>query len=232
VDGRGALVGSHRLFEERGLCTPEIHAELDRLAARGQTAVIVSRDDRTLGIIGVADALRPAGREAIAQLRRQGIGRVVMLTGDHRGAAEAVAHDLNVDEVRSELLPEDKVRAVADLRRAYGPVAMVGDGVNDAPALAAADVGIVMGVVGTDAALETADVALMADELLKIPFAIRLSRATLRNIKTNIALSLALKAVFLVLAVAGAASLWMAVLADVGASLFVIANGLRPLRTT
>ena len=232
VDGRQALVGNHRLFEDRGLCTPEIHASLDRLAADGRTAVLVARQDRALGVIGVADELREASRHAIAMLRRQGVKRVVMLTGDHRGTALAIARGLDLDEVRADLLPEDKVRAVEDLRRDYGTVAMVGDGVNDAPALAAADVGIAMGVAGSDAALETADVALMADELLKIPFAVRLSRATLRNIKTNVALSLSLKAVFLVMTVIGASTLWMAVLADMGASLFVIANGLRLLRTT
>jgi Cd2+/Zn2+-exporting ATPase len=232
VDGLQAVVGNHRLFEDRGLCTPEIHAGLDRLAADGRTAVLVARHNRPLGLIGVADEPRDASHHAIALLRSQGVKHVVMLTGDHYGTAAAVAKELDVDEVRADLLPEDKVRAVEDLRRDYGIVAMVGDGVNDAPALAAADVGIAMGVAGSDAALETADVALMADELLKIPFAVRLSRATLRNIKTNVALSLSLKAVFLVMTVAGAATLWMAVLADMGASLFVIANGLRLLRTT
>ncbi len=232
VDGRQAVVGNHRLFEDRGLCTPEIHEVLDRLAADGRTAVLVARHDQPLGLIGVADEPRDASRHAIAMLRRQGVRRVVMLTGDHHGTAMAIARDLDLDEVRADLLPEDKVRAVEDLRRNYGTVAMVGDGVNDAPALAAADVGIAMGVAGSDAALETADVALMADELLKIPFAVRLSRATLRNIKTNVALSLSLKAVFLVMTVIGASTLWMAVLADMGASLFVIANGLRLLRTT
>jgi len=232
VDGRRALVGNHRLFEDRGLCTPEIHEGLDRIAANGQTAVLVAANDRALGIISVADETREAGRIAIEMLRRQGVKHVVMLTGDHQGTALGIARELGVDEVRAELMPEDKVRAVQDLRRTYGVVAMVGDGVNDAPALAAADVGIAMGVAGTDAALETADVALMADELLKIPFTVRLSRATLRNIKTNVAISLSLKAVFRVMAVAGVATLWMAVLADMGASLFVIANGLRLLRTT
>ena len=143
-----------------------------------------------------------------------------------------MAAELDVDEVRADLLPEDKVRAVEDLRGRYGTVAMVGDGVNDAPALAAADVGIAMGAAGTAVALETADVALMADDLMKIPFAVRLSRATLRNIKINVSLSLALKAIFLVMTVTGHATLWMAVVADMGASLFVIANSLRLLRTT
>jgi Cd2+/Zn2+-exporting ATPase len=232
VDGRPALVGNHRLFEDHGLCTPEVHEGLDRLAAHGQTAVLVAAHNQPLGIIGVADETRDAGRDAIAMLRRQGVKHVVMLTGDHHGTAAGVARELGIDEVRAELLPEDKVRAVRDLREAYGVVAMVGDGVNDAPALAAADVGIAMGAAGTDAALETADIALMTDDLLKIPFTVRLSRATLRNIKVNVAISLSLKAIFLVMAVAGVATLWMAVLADMGASLFVIANGLRLLRTT
>ena len=155
-----------------------------------------------------------------------------MLSGDNAAAASTVARELGITEHRAELLPEDKVDAVRALKTRYGTIAMVGDGVNDAPALAAADVGIAMGAAGSDAALETADVALMGDDLSKIPFALRLSRATLRNIKTNIAASLLLKFVFLVLALTGHATLWMAIVADTGASLLVIANGLRLLRTT
>jgi Cd2+/Zn2+-exporting ATPase len=153
-----------------------------------------------------------------------------MLTGDHEAAAAALAQAVGVDEYRASLLPDDKVTAIADLRRAHGAVAMVGDGVNDAPALASADVGIAMGVAGTDATLETADVALMADELPKIAYALRLSRATTRNIRANIAFSLAVKGVFLVMAIGGSATLWMAVVADTGASLLVVANALRLLR--
>jgi Cd2+/Zn2+-exporting ATPase len=153
-----------------------------------------------------------------------------MLTGDSTATASAVAAELGIDDVRAELMPEDKVKVVEDLRRRYGAVAMVGDGINDAPALASADIGIVMGAAGSDAAIESADIALMADELLKIPYALRLSRATMRNIKANLVISLALKAAFVVAAVAGVATLWMAVLADTGASIIVIANALRLLR--
>ncbi len=230
VGGEHALVGNHRLIEERGLCNAAIHSKLDLLAASGRTAVLVARQERPLGIIALADRSRETGRETIEMLRRQGIVRIVMLTGDNHAAADALARELGVDETHAELLPHDKVEAVQKLREQYGTVAMVGDGVNDAPALAAADIGIAMGAAGSDAALETADIALMADELLKIPFAIRLGRATLRNIHTNVALSLGLKAVFLVLAITGSATLWMAVMADMGASMLVIANGLRLLR--
>jgi Cd2+/Zn2+-exporting ATPase len=153
-----------------------------------------------------------------------------MLTGDSEATARSIARTLGVDAYRAELLPADKVAAVSDLRRQFGPVAMVGDGINDAPALATADLGIVMGAIGSDAAIETADVALMADELLKIPYVVRLGRATLRNIKANLAISLALKAAFVVAAVGGVATLWMAVLADTGATVIVIANALRLLR--
>jgi Cd2+/Zn2+-exporting ATPase len=230
VGGQHALVGNHRLIEERGLCNAAIHSRLDALAASGRTAVLIARPERPLGIIALADRSRESARDTIDMLRRQGVERVVMLTGDNHASAAVLARELGVDETYAELLPHDKVEAVHRLRAKHGTVAMVGDGVNDAPALAAADVGISMGAAGTDVALETADIALMADELLKIPFAIRLGRATLRNIQMNVALSLALKAVFLALAIMGSATLWMAVMADMGASLLVIANGMRLLR--
>jgi len=230
VDGARVVLGNHRLFEERNLCSDEIHAGLDMLNARGQTPVLVARDGEAVGIIAVADSLRETGRDAIELLRQQGVHALVMLTGDSQGTARTIAAASGVDEFRAELMPEDKVAAIDELRRRFGTVAMVGDGVNDAPALASADVGIVMGAAGSDAALETADVALMADELLKIPYALRLSRATLRNIKINLAISLVLKVAFVVAAVAGVATLWMAIMADTGASIIVIANALRLLR--
>lgn len=231
VEGTRVLVGSHRLFEERQLCTPAVHARAAAIEEAGRTVVLLAVDGRVVGLFGLADVVRPAARDTIELLRRHGVGRVVMLTGDAEGTARAVAREVGVDDCLAGLLPEEKVAAVEALKRRYGVTAMVGDGVNDAPALAAADVGVVMGAAGSDAAIETADVALMADELTKIPFALRLSRATVANIKTNIGLSIGIKAVFLSLAVAGAATLWMAVVADVGASLLVIGNGLRLLRT-
>jgi Cd2+/Zn2+-exporting ATPase len=230
VDGHAVLLGNHRLFEERLLCSPEIHVRLDDMTTRGRTPVLVARNGEAVGIIGIADRPRDGCRDALEILRRQGIQSVVMLTGDSNGTAKAIAAELGVTEFRAELMPEDKVAVVEGLRRRYGSVAMVGDGVNDAPALAAADVGIAMGAAGSDAALETADIALMADELLKIPFALRLSRATMRNIKVNLAISLVLKIGFVVAAVTGVATLWMAIVADTGASILVIANALRLLR--
>jgi Zn2+/Cd2+-exporting ATPase len=224
------LVGNHRLFEDRGLCSPAAHQQFLDMSARGASPVLVARDGTTIGLIGVADEPREAAGAVVEMVRAQGVEHVVLLTGDHEFAARALAASLGIGEYRAGLLPEDKMAAVEELRQRYGVLAMVGDGVNDAPALAAADVGIAMGVAGTDAALETADVALMADELPKIPFAIRLSRAAARNIRMNIGFSLVFKAVFLVLAFFGLATLWMAVVADMGASLIVIANALRLLR--
>jgi Zn2+/Cd2+-exporting ATPase len=224
------VVGNHRLFEERGLCSPSAHAGFERLAANGSSAVMVARGQETIGVIGVADEIRESAKAVVDMVREQGIEHVVLLTGDHEGPATTLASSVGISEVRASLLPEDKVAAVRELRSRYGALAMIGDGVNDAPALATADVGIAMGVAGTDAALETADVALMADELPKIPFAIRLSRAAARNIRMNIMFSIGLKAVFLVMAMMGTATLWMAVVADMGASLIVIANALRLLR--
>jgi Cd2+/Zn2+-exporting ATPase len=174
----------------------------------------------------VTDRERDSARDVVSDLHRQGISTVAMLTGDHAATARAVAARVGVDDVRAELLPADKVAAVGSLRNG-GRIAMVGDGINDAPALAAADVGIVMGAIGSDAAIETADIALMTDDLAKIPYAIRLSRATVRNVHANVAIALGLKAAFVVAAAAGMATLWMAVLADTGASVIVLANALR-----
>ncbi len=231
VDGQRVVIGNHRLFDERGACPAALHQAIAAAvaAAGGQTLVIVGAD-QPIGIISVADTPRESARDAVRLMREQGVEHVAMLTGDHHAAAQAIGEAVGVDDVRAGLLPADKVRAVEDLRRRYGTVAMVGDGINDAPALAVADVGVAMGVAGSDAALETADVALMSDELVKIPYALRLSRVTVRNIRANVAISLGLKATFLVLAVMGIATLWMAVVADMGASLIVIANALRLLR--
>jgi Cd2+/Zn2+-exporting ATPase len=230
VGDRQVLIGNHRLFEEQRLCSADIHDRIAAIDAAGLTAVLVARDRKPVGIIAVADRPRESARDTVDRLRAQGVARIVMLTGDSRGTATAIAAELGIDHVRAELLPEDKVAAIEELRRAHGAVAVVGDGVNDAPALALADVGIAMGAAGSDAALETADVALMADDLLRIPFAFRLSRATVRNIRTNLTISIVLKAAFVAAAVGGVATLWMAVLADTGASVIVIANALRLLR--
>jgi Cd2+/Zn2+-exporting ATPase len=230
VDGTHVLLGNHRLVEERGLCTPALHERLESASAHGQTTVVVASGAEVLGLIVVADRPRETAKDAIDMLRQQGVVSVVMLTGDSRGTGNAIGAAIGVDDVRAELLPEDKVAAVEALRRQHGSVAMVGDGVNDGPALASANVGIAMGAAGSAVALETADIALMADELVKIPYAIRLSRATVRNIKVNLAISIVMKAAFVVAAVAGVATLWMAVVADTGASVIVIANALRLLR--
>jgi len=224
VDGRDIVVGNARLMALHGI---------DMSAAPPGAAgarVFVSIAGRLAGALSLVDRPRPQARDALDLLRRAGVRRIAMLTGDERGVAERVAADVGVDEYQAAMMPDQKHEAIGRLRKAYGPVAMVGDGINDAPALAAADVGIAMGAVGSDVALETADVALMSDELLKLPFALRLARATLRNVKTNVAVSIALKAVFLVAAITGHATLWMAVLADTGASVIVVANALRLLR--
>ena len=230
VAGATVICGNVRLLSERGLLDRATIEHAEQIAATGASPIIVARSDRIIGVLAVADEVRDVAADTIELLHRQGISHVVMLTGDQEAAARAVATRLKIDEVHAGLLPEEKVAAIRELRRTYGAIAMVGDGVNDAPALAVADVGIAMGVIGSDAALETADVALMTDELPKVAYAIRLSRATVRNIHANVAVSLILKAAFLALAVSGIATLWMAVIADTGTSLIVIANAMRLLR--
>jgi Cd2+/Zn2+-exporting ATPase len=229
VAGHDVSVGSHAHIHG----DDHVAAFCDEVAeatAKGQTVVLVKDDCcGRQGYVAVADALRETAPQVIRDLRLVGIQRTVMLTGDNEDAARAIAAQASVDEFRAGLLPEQKVDAVEGLLAQYGQVAMVGDGINDAPALARASVGIVMGAAGSDAALETADIALMADDLTKLPFTMRLSRRALAIIHQNIAFSLLIKAVFLALALAGAATLWMAVFADMGASLLVTLNGMRML---
>jgi Zn2+/Cd2+-exporting ATPase len=230
VGDRRVVVGSEQLFAERGIAVDGDQDLITPHRQAGRTLVLLAVDGLARGAISLADRPRETAREAVELLRGQGVRRVVMLTGDHPATARMIAHELGVDEVRAALLPEHKHAAVRELRDTDGAVMMVGDGVNDAPALAAADVGVAMGAAASDAALETADVALMSGELLKLPYALRLARATLRNIRTNVAISLVLKAAFLVLAMTGHATLWMAILADTGASVIVVGNALRLLR--
>jgi len=226
VDGNTYYVGNHRLFEEMNLCTPELDERMEEIEKQTQTVVLVGRKEHSIGIIVLIDAVRKDSPEALRRLREIGVDNMIMLTGDHKGTAEAISEKLNLD-YRAELLPQDKVDTIHRLVEEYGQVAMVGDGVNDAPAMAASTIGIAMGGAGTDTALETADIALMADNLLRLPFAICLSRKTLAIIKQNITLSILIKVVFLALAIPGLATLWMAVFADMGASLLVISNGMR-----
>jgi len=231
VDGAEVLVGSHRLFDERGLCDHRLDAELARLESEGKTAVLVGKPGTAApvrGALAVADTLRPEAREAIERLRGLGVA-TALLSGDNARTAGAIAARLGLESAQADLLPEDKVAALLRLRAEVGPVAMVGDGVNDAPALAAASVGVAMGLRGSDVALETAAVALMSDDLRLVPESILLGRATRRVVRQNVAVSLVVKGAVLALALAGMASLWAAVAADVGASMLVIANGLRLL---
>jgi len=228
--GREVVVGNTRLLEERGLLDDQARAAADAVTRDGAAPVLVALDGRVALVLAVRDTVRPVAGDVVRLLREQGVTHVAMLTGDAPDAAAPIAREAGVPDVRAGLLPADKLGVVEALRRAHGPVAMIGDGVNDAPALAAADVGVAMGAMGSAAALEAADVALMSDELQKLPYALRLSRAALRNVRMNVALSLGLKAAVLVLAVAGLSTLWMAVLADSGATVLVVANAMRLLR--
>jgi Cd2+/Zn2+-exporting ATPase len=229
IDGQRFWIGSHRLVEELGVENAAGHEIAARLEDAGHSLVAISNDTHVCGLISVADAIRPGASEVVGALKRLGIARVVMLTGDNQGTAQAVTAATGLDAFHAEALPADKVRIVEELRHRFGPVAMVGDGVNDAPAMAAATVGIAMGAIGTDAAIETADIALMSDDLMQLPWLIRHARRTLVVIKQNVVFALGLKLLFIGLAMTGAATLWMGIAADMGASLLVIFNGLRLL---
>lgn len=229
-DGREFWVGSHRYLEERKQESQEIHRRIEEIAVQGRTVVVIGNEQHVCGFIALADEARPEAVEALAQLTMAGIEHLVMLTGDNRPTADAVAKKLGLKESHSDLLPENKVTKVEELVKKYGRVAMVGDGVNDAPALAAATLGIAMGAAGTDAAIETADIALMSDDLSRLPWLIRHSKRVLSVVRQNIALSLIVKLAFVALTLAGISSLWAAISADMGTSLLVIFNGLRLLR--
>lgn len=230
IAGKSYWLGSHRYLEKRGQETDPIHQQLMAMQAAGRTVVVVGNDHHVCGFIALADAIRDESRNAIQQMHAVGIEHVVMLTGDNQGTANAIAAEAGIDEVYAELLPEDKVVAVERLVAKYGQVAMIGDGVNDVPALARASLGLAMGAAGSDAAIETADIALMSDDLSKLPWLIEHSHRTIGIIRQNIGFSLAIKLMFVILTFAGYASLWAAIAADMGASLLVIVNGLRLLR--
>ena len=230
IDGSQYWLGSHRYLEERFQETFEIHNRLEQLAGSGQSVVVIGDQKRVIGMISLADAVRTVSRDALRRLREEGIEHIVMLTGDNKPTAKAIAQATGVDEVYAELLPEDKVRSIEKLVETYQRVAMVGDGVNDAPAMARATLGIAMGAMGSDAAIEAADIALMSDDLSKLPWLVKHSRRALSIIRQNITLSLAVKAIFVALTFTGFASLWAAIAADMGVSLLVIFNALRLLR--
>ncbi len=229
IDGKPYWLGNHRLIHELGRCSSALEVRLDQLEHQGRTVVALVDEKRVQALFSVADTVKDSSRAAIADLHQLGI-KTVMLTGDNTHTAEAIAREVGIDQARGNLLPEDKLKAVAELG-AKGAVGMVGDGINDAPALARASIGFAMGAMGTDTAIETADVALMDDDLRKIPTFIRLSQATRSTLIQNISLALGIKVVFLVLTLIGLGTMWMAVFADVGASLLVVGNGLRLLRT-
>ena len=229
IDGHLYVMGNHKLFEERNLCNADMHQLLTKIEDQNHTAVLVGNQYTVLGIISIADSVRTDAWETLQLLRKEGIQKLILLSGDNHRTTEGVAHTLKMDKYYAELLPQEKVRTLEELKSEFGRVAMVGDGVNDAPAIAAADIGIAMGACGSEVAIETADIALMDDNLIKLITLKKISNFTLRLIRQNIVIALGLKFIFLILATLGLATLWMAVFADMGASLMVIANGMRVL---
>jgi len=229
IGGQRFVLGNHRLIREREQAEPRLEAELAAHESQGRTVTLFANDNEVLGFFAVADTIKPSSIEAIAELQRLGVA-AVMLTGDNDATAQAVAREALIGDARGGLLPEDKLTAIKEMRQRYGATAMSGDGINDAPALAQADIGFAMGAAGTDTAMEAADVVIMNDNLGRIAETIRLSHRTHAVLWQNIGLALAIKAVFFVLAVFGTATMWMAVFADMGASLLVVGNGLRLLR--
>lgn len=231
INGRHYVLGNHRMIHESGLCSPELETRLGALEDQGRSVILLADDVFVHGLFAVADTVRSGSRAAIASLHALGI-RTILLTGDNEPTARAIGSEVGVDEVRGNLLPEDKLSAIEACLRSSEVVGMVGDGINDAPALARASIGFAMGAAGTGTAIETADVALMDDDPGKLPQFVCLARLTHAVLLQNIVLALVIKVVFLGLTLAGLGTMWMAVFADVGASLLVVANGLRLLRAS
>lgn len=229
IDGHYYFLGNHRFAEEKRVCNTQIESILKGLEQQGKTTIVLGDQEKTLAILAVTDTLRESSIQAIKSLHQLGI-KTAMITGDNVTTAQTIAKSIGIDDVQANLLPQDKLSAMDSLLKKYRSVGMVGDGINDAPALAKSSIGFAMGNAGTDVALETADVALMEDNLTKLPFFISLSRRTWHKLIENISISIGIKAVFFVLALFGLATLWTAVFADMGASLIVVLNGLRLLR--
>ena len=229
LQGQRFVLGNHRLIHDQGLCSVELEAKLAEHEALGRTITLLAAENRVLALFAVADTLKDSSTQAVAELNEMGV-KTVMLTGDNPATARSIATQAGIADARGDLLPQDKQAAISELQRTHGMTAMVGDGINDAPSLAQADIGFAMGGAGTDIAMEAADVIIMNDDLRRLASTIRLSRKTHAVLWQNIALALGIKAVFLVLAVFGSATMWMAVFADMGASLLVVFNGLRLLR--
>jgi Zn2+/Cd2+-exporting ATPase len=245
VTGRGAeavidnhyyFVGNHRFAHENAVCSPELEKMLESLGEQALSVVVVGHrphagcKGEVFGVLGLGDAIRPDAIEAIRALHDAGIQSVVMLSGDNQRTVDVISKQVGIDEAYGDLLPTDKVLKIKELKNRFGDIAMIGDGVNDAPAMASASVGIAMGASGTDTAIEAADMTLMQDKLYGIAQAIQMGKRTLRVIRFNTAFALATKLIFLFLSVAGFSSLWLAIAADTGATLLVIANALRLLR--
>lgn len=236
IDNHLYFVGNHRFVHELGICTPELEALLSKIEERSQSVVIVGHQPHdgekgeVLGVLAIGDTVRPNAKDALLLLHKAGLEKVIMLSGDNQKTVDAISRQVGIDEAHGDLLPDQKIQKIKELSTRYKYVGMIGDGVNDAPSMAEASIGIAMGQMGTDTALETADIALMKDDLTKVAETILLGKKTLRIIKTNIAFAIAVKVIFLILALFGYTSLWLAIAADTGATLLVIANALRLLK--
>ncbi|MGM0366137.1 MAG: heavy metal translocating P-type ATPase [Actinomycetota bacterium] len=229
VDGRKYYLGNHSFFKEKKICNPDVDRDAKRLESSSKTAVYLGDEQKTIAVFGIQDTLRPEAAEVIGKLKDMGAEKIIMLTGDNKKTADMVCGQLSIDQCYSELMPEDKIRHLEEIQETIAHTVMVGDGINDAPALSRASIGIAMGGGGSGIALESADIALMNDELTKIPFICQLGRRVATIIRQNMAIAISVKIIFLALAAFGLAWLWVAVIADMGTSILVIFNGLRVL---